>query len=175
MRAQPARKERSMSEEKVVTTEIEIARRNWMEEHERSYLRSGGAEGHIVDLTAIGGHAFTTCLLLRTVGRRSGRVRIAPLIYGDIGGEVVIVASKGGADVHPAWYVNLKSGPETAFQIGCQAYAANWREPEGAERGAIWAFMEKIYPPYTQYQRATKRTIPLVMLSPRESIEVFRQ
>jgi deazaflavin-dependent oxidoreductase (nitroreductase family) len=164
-----------MSQDKVVTTEIEIARRNWMAEHQRSYLRSGGAEGHIVDLSAIGGHAFTTTLLLRTVGRRSGQVRIAPLIYGDIGGEVVIVASKGGADVHPAWYVNLKSTPEADFQIGCQAYAATWREPHGAEREAIWAFMEKVYPPYTEYQRATQRTIPLVMLSPRKSIEVFHE
>jgi deazaflavin-dependent oxidoreductase (nitroreductase family) len=162
-----------MGQEKIVATEIETARRNWTADHQRSYLRSGGAEGHIVDLTAIGGHAFTTCLLLRTVGRRSGQARIAPLIYGDVGGEVVIVASKGGADVHPAWYVNLKSSPEVAFQIGCQAYAASWREPQGAERDAIWAFMEKIYPPYTAYQHATKRTIPLAMLSPGKSIEVF--
>ena len=164
-----------MSQDKVVTTEIEIARRNWMAEHLRSYLQSGGAAGHIVDLRAIGGHAFTTTLLLRTVGRRSKEVRLAPLIYGDIGGEVVIVASKGGADVHPAWYVNLKSSPEVGFQIGCQAYAATWREPQGAARGAIWAFMEKAYPPYTEYQRSTQRTIPLVMLSPRNSIEVFRE
>jgi deazaflavin-dependent oxidoreductase (nitroreductase family) len=163
-----------MSQDKVITTDIEIARRNWMAEHLRSYLQSGGADGHIVDLSAIGGHAFTTTLLLRTLGRRSGDVRIAPLIYGDIGGEVVIVASKGGADVHPAWYVNLKSTPEVGFQIGCQAYAANWREPQDAERAAIWAFMEKVYPPYTEYQRATRRTIPLVMLSSRKSIEVFR-
>ena len=140
-----------------------------------AYLRSGGAEGHIVDLTAIGGHSFTTTLLLQTVGRRSAQVRIAPLIYGDIGGELVIVASKGGADVHPAWYVNLKSNPEVSFQVATQAYAGVWREPQGAERDAIWAFMEKVYPPYTQYQRATRRTIPLVMLSPRNSIEVFRE
>jgi deazaflavin-dependent oxidoreductase (nitroreductase family) len=164
-----------MSQEKVVTTEIETARRNWVAEHRRCYLQSGGAEGHIVDLTAIGGHAFTTCLLLRTLGRRSGQARIAPLIYGGIGGEVVIVASKGGADVHPAWYVNLKNSPESAFQIACQAYAANWREPQGAERDAIWAFMEKVYPPYTEYQRATRRKIPLVMLSPRKSIEILRE
>jgi deazaflavin-dependent oxidoreductase (nitroreductase family) len=164
-----------MSQEKVVTTEIESTRRNWIGDHLRSYLGSGGREGHIVDLRPIGGHAFTTCLLLRTVGRRSGQARIAPLIYGDIGGEVVIVASKGGADVHPAWYVNLKGHAEVAIQIASQAYTASWREPAGAERGAIWSFMEGIYPPYTAYQQATQRTIPLVMLRTRESIEVFRE
>ena len=99
-----------MSKETVVMTEIERSRLDWMAEHLQSYLRSGGARGHIVDLRPIGGHAFTTTLLLRTVGRRSGQTRTAPLIYGSIGGEVVVVASKGGADVHPAWYLNLKGG-----------------------------------------------------------------
>jgi deazaflavin-dependent oxidoreductase (nitroreductase family) len=164
-----------MSREKVVTTEIEIARRNWMAEHLRSYLNSAGADGHIVDLRPIGGHAFTTTLLLRTTGRKSGQIRTAPLIYGDIGGEVVIVASKGGADVHPAWYLNIKGGVEVSLQIGGQAFRATWREPQGAERDVIWAFMEKIYPPYREYQTLTRRTIPIVMLAPREAIDVFRE
>ena len=54
-----------MSQGEVVTTEIERARRDWMAEHLRSYLESGGAQGHIVDLRVIGGHQFTTTLLLR--------------------------------------------------------------------------------------------------------------
>lgn len=163
-----------MSQDKVVTTEIERARRDWMAEHLRSYLASDGAEGHVVDLRVIGGHQFTTTLLLRTVGRKTGQMRIAPLIYGDIGGEVVIVASKGGADVHPSWYLNIKDSDEVAFQVATQAFRGTWREPAGSERATIWAFMEKIYPPYEEYQKATKRTIPLVMLAPRESVEVFR-
>ncbi len=162
-----------MSQDKVVVAEIEIARRNWVEEHLRTYLQSGGVRGHIEDLRVIGGHAFTTTLLLRTVGRRSGQRRTAPLIYGDIGGEIVIVASKGGADVHPAWYVNLTGSPEVSVQIASQAFRATWREPQGAERNAIWEFMEKVYPPYTQYQAATQRTIPLVMLTVGEPVEVF--
>jgi hypothetical protein len=67
-----------MSQDKVVVTDIELARRNWMAEHPRSYLQSGGAAGHIVDLSPIGGHAFTTTLLLRTIGRRSNEMRLAP-------------------------------------------------------------------------------------------------
>jgi deazaflavin-dependent oxidoreductase (nitroreductase family) len=164
-----------MSEETVVTSEIERARRDWMNEHLQSYLRSGGARGHIVDLRPIGGHAFTTTLLLRTTGRKSGQTRTAPLIYGSIGGEVVVVASKGGADVHPAWYHNLKGGTETSFQIASEAFHATWREPQGAERDAVWAFMEKAYPPYRDYQAATRRTIPLVMLTPRAPVEAFRE
>ncbi len=155
-------------------TDIEIARRDWMAEHLRSYLESGGAEGHIVDLRVIGGHAFTTHLLLKTIGRKSGETRITPLIYGDIGGEVVIVASKGGADVHPAWYLNIKSAREVDYQIGGQAFRSTWREPEGKERDEIWAFMAKVYPPYIEYQSKTLRTIPVVMFSAGTRIEIFR-
>jgi deazaflavin-dependent oxidoreductase (nitroreductase family) len=163
-----------MSQGEVVTTEIERARREWMTEHLRSYLESGGAQGHVVDLRVIGGHQFTTTLLLRTVGRKTGQARIAPLIYGDIGGELVIVASKGGADVHPAWYFNIKESDEVLFQVATQAFRGTWREPGGADRAQVWAFMEKVYPPYKDYQAATRRKIPLVMLTPREPVEIFR-
>jgi deazaflavin-dependent oxidoreductase (nitroreductase family) len=112
---------------------------------------------------------------LKTIGRKSGKARILPLIYGDTGGEVVIVASKGGADVHPAWYLNLREQKEVEFQIGGQAFRGTWREPQGAERAEIWAFMEKLYPPYVDYQKATKREIPLVVMSAGDEIPVFKE
>ena len=145
--------------------EIAKARRNWKEEHLSAYLRSAGAEGHVMDLTDIGGHKFTTNLLLKYVGRKSGKTMITPLIYGDIGGEVVIVASKGGADHHPAWYLNLKDSKELSFQIGAQAYRATWREPKGEDRKHVWDFMVGVFPPYRTYQASTAREIPLVMMS----------
>lgn len=163
-----------MSKDIVTTTEIEQARHDWVAEHARMYLESGGAKGHIVDLRVIGGHRFTPTLLLQTAGRKSGKARITPLIYGTVGGEVVIVASKGGADVHPAWYLNITDRSEISFQIATQAFRASWREPAGAERTALWAFMEKVYPPYTDYQAATARTIPLVVLKAGEEIETFK-
>lgn len=163
-----------MNKDIINTTEIERARLDWTANHLGSYLRSGGSEGHIVDVREIGGHRFTTCLLLRTAGRRSGQLRIAPLIYGDIGGEVVVVASKGGADVHPAWYLNLKSRTTVDFQVATQAFRAHWREPASGEREELWSFMENIYPPYKAYQSSTRRVIPLVILSPSDSIEMFK-
>jgi deazaflavin-dependent oxidoreductase (nitroreductase family) len=150
----------------VSSAEIAKARRNWKQEHLDRYLRSRGAEGHIMDVTDIGGHKLTTMLLLRYVGRKSGNTMITPLIYGDIGGEVVIVASKGGADHHPAWYLNVRDGKELAFQIATQAYQASWREPKGAERAKVWDFMVSVFPPYKAYQASTAREIPLVMMSP---------
>ncbi len=164
-----------MSKEPVVTPDIVARARAWIGEHLATYLDSGGAKGHIIDMSHLGGLAFMTTLLLKTVGRKSGEARISPLIYGDIGGEVVIVASKGGADVDPAWYTNLKSGTSVEIQIATQAFRARWREPQGAERQAIWNFMVKMYPPYSQYQAATSRQIPIVMLTATGAIDPFKK
>ena len=156
------------------SAEIAKARRNWKEDHLGMYLRSGGAEGHIVDVSDIGGRKLTTTLLLQVVGRKSGKTRITPLIYGDIGGEVVIVASKGGADHHPAWYLNIKDSKELRFQIATQAFRGTWREPRGAERVQVWDFMVGIFPPYKAYQASTAREIPLVMLCAEEPIDILK-
>src|SRR3546814_15457454 len=91
---------------------ISAVRRDWVGEHRRAYLRSGGVEGHIMDITAVGGRAFATHCLIKYRGRKSGKTFITPLCYADIGGEVVICGSKGGADHHPEWYLNIVASPE---------------------------------------------------------------
>ncbi|BDB42737.1 MULTISPECIES: nitroreductase/quinone reductase family protein [Mycobacterium] len=146
---------------------------DWMKEHLAIYLDSGGAQGHIVDLSAIGGRAMTTHCLVRYRGRKSGRTYIKPLIYGNVGGEVVIVASKGGADTHPEWYLNIVAGETVGVQIATQAFEATWREPEATERHDVWEYMSHLYPPYVSYQQSTSRHIPLVMLKTVRPIEVF--
>lgn len=153
---------------------IRATRNDWVSEHREKYLRSGGAEGHIEDLTAVGGHDFGTHLLLKYKGRKSGKVFITPLCYADIGGEVVICASKGGADTHPAWYLNIVGQPTVEFQIATQAFRATWREPEGAEREKIFAFMADCFPFYASYQASTSRVLPLVVMKAVESIPVFK-
>ncbi|WP_428310573.1 nitroreductase/quinone reductase family protein [Hydrocarboniphaga sp.] len=162
-----------MSNESSAT--IAAARRDWKTEHLEMYLESGGASGHIVDVHDIGGHPFTTTLLLRYRGRKSGKTIITPLIYGDIGGEVVIVGSKGGADHHPAWYLNLVETPQLDFQVATQAFRASWREAAaGAERQRVWDFMVGVFPPFASYQASTQREIPLVMMKAIEPIESFK-
>ena len=154
---------------------IREARKDWVTEHREMYLRSGGTEGHIMDITPVGGHAFTTHCLIKFKGRKSGKIFITPLIYGDIGGEVVIVGSKGGADVHPEWYLNIKDGMDIEFQIATQAFRATWREPQGAEREKIWNFMVDVFPSYANYQTSTDRQIPLVMMKATDSIPAFKE
>jgi deazaflavin-dependent oxidoreductase (nitroreductase family) len=157
------------------SAEISKVRRDWVTEHREMYLRSGGSEGHIVDITAVGGRSFATHCMIKYKGRKSGKTFITALCYGDIGGEVVIVASKGGADVHPEWYLNIVASKEIEFQVATQAFRATWREPTGAEREKVWAFMVDGFPFYANYQTSTQRLIPLVMLKAIEPIPAFKE
>ena len=147
----------------------------WVKEHRRLYLRSGGARGHIMDITGAGGYPFGTHCMIRYKGRRSGRTMINALCYGAIAGEVVICASKGGADDSPQWYHNILASETVDVQIATQAYRCTWREPEGGEREKVWAFMVDCYPFYATYQTRTARIIPLVLLKPTLAIPVFSE
>lgn len=147
---------------------------NFVDDHRALYLRSGGAAGHIVDLSHAGARGLLPTLLLKTKGRRSGRASIVPLIYGVFGDEWVVVGSKGGAPEHPAWFLNLQAEPGVAFQVATQAFAASWRLAEGEERNQVWGYMQHLYPPYADYLAAAGgRTIPLVMLAPQGEVPVF--
>ncbi len=148
---------------------------DWLEDHRRRYLSSGGSDGHIIDLSFSGGRAFSPHLLIRSIGRKTGRTFITPLFYGVIGGEVVIAASKAGADHHPSWYLNLIADDAICFQIATQAFRATWREPEGEERERIWNFMTFNNPPFAQYQATTQRLIPLVLMRAVEPIAPFTE
>jgi deazaflavin-dependent oxidoreductase (nitroreductase family) len=149
------------------------ARSDWASEHLASYLGSGGVKGHIVDVSAVGGHEVTTHCLIKYVGRNSGKAYVKALIYGNVGGELVVVASKGGADRHPEWYLNVVASPTVGVQVATQAFEATWREPEGAERDSVWRYMVDLFPPYAGYQASTARRIPLLMLKMIRPIEVF--
>ncbi len=153
---------------------IRASRADWTAQHLATYLESGGAQGHIVDLSDVGGRAFTTHCLIRYTGRKSGKHFITPLIYGNVGGEVVIVASKGGADSHPQWYLNLLTQETLDVQIATQAFEAAWREPDGDERHQVWEYMCHLFPPHIAYQQSTDRRIPVVMMNLLRPIATLR-
>jgi deazaflavin-dependent oxidoreductase (nitroreductase family) len=154
---------------------IRAARDDWAQEHLKTYLRTGGAQGHILDLTSVGGHTVTTHCLIKVVGRNSGRVYVKPLIYGNVGGEIVIVGSKGGADTDPEWYLNIRDSETVGVQIATEAFEATWREPAAEERHQVWSYMTHLFPPYLGYQSSTARHIPVVMLKPVRPTDVFTQ
>lgn len=154
---------------------ISAVRRDWVSEHREMYLKSGGAQGHIMDITAVGGRSFATHCLVKYIGRKSGKIFITPLCYADIGGELVICASKGGADHHPDWYLNIVERKDIEFQVATQAFRGTWREPQGAERKKIWDFFIDCHPFYANYQASTQRILPLVMMKALEPIPAFKE
>ena len=145
-------------------SKIEIGAPGWQDAHLEMYLRTDGAEGHIVDFSRAGGPARTPCLILKTTGRKSGEARLHPLIYGEDGGRFVIVASKGGAPQHPAWYLNLEAQPEVEIQVVDKKYRGVARTAQGDERERLFAMMAEIFPPYLAYKARTEREIPVVVI-----------
>ena len=128
----------------------------WQQEHARRYRESGGKDGHIWE--------GVTTLLLTTTGRRSGQPRTTPLIYGRDGDRYLVVASRGGAPQHPAWYENLVAKPEIEVQVMADRFEARARTASKAEKPALWAIMARIWPAYDAYQARTSREIPLVII-----------
>ena len=139
---------------------------NWIADHIRRYRASNGKDGHLWDSTVAGGKGMIPTLLLTTTGRKSGRKLELPLIYGKTAKGYVIVASKGGAPAHPAWYVNLRAQPEVEVQVAADRFEARARTASSSERAALWKQMAELYPPYNEYQARTKREIPVVVLEP---------
>jgi deazaflavin-dependent oxidoreductase (nitroreductase family) len=125
-------------------------------EHVKRYLETDGAEGHE--------WRGATVLILSTTGRRSGQERSTPLIYGTHGDDYLVVASKGGAEEHPAWYMNLSEHPEVTVQVRGDRFAARARTASADEKPELWGTMVGQWPAYNEYQQKTSREIPVVVL-----------
>jgi deazaflavin-dependent oxidoreductase (nitroreductase family) len=139
---------------------------DWIREHVALYLKDGEA-GHYWDAAHGGGKGMLTTLLLFTTGRKSGKQSILPLIYRPTGdGGYCVIASKGGAPAHPAWFLNLEANPGVQVQVVNDKFDAVARVAEGEERERLWQLMVDYYAPYTDYQAATQRQIPVVVLDP---------
>ena len=138
----------------------------WIREHLELYRRDPDA-GHLWDAALAGGEGMLTTLLLTTTGRKSGKSLTLPLIYRPSGdGGYCIIASKGGAPAHPAWFLNLSAQPRVAVQVASEKFDAVARVAEGEERQRLWQLLVDYYAPYTDYQAATEREIPVVVLDP---------
>ena len=128
-------------------------------EHVRVYRETAGARGY---------HwRGTTILLLTTTGRASGESRTTPLIHRVDGDRWVVVASKGGAPDHPAWYKNLQADPRATVEVQGDVVPVVATTAEGEERDRLWESMTEVWPAYDDYQRKTQREIPVVVLSRR--------
>ena len=105
-----------------------------------------------------------TLLLLHHVGARSGTERVAPLAYLPDGDRMLNIASKGGAPTNPDWYHNLKANPRVDVELGTETVRVDAHELAPAERAEKWAEITTRAPSFADYQKKTKRVIPVFAL-----------
>ncbi|GGO58740.1 nitroreductase [Streptomyces lasiicapitis] len=134
-----------------------ISPTGWVAEQARLYEESGGTKG-----TTIQG---APCLLLDYRGRRTGQLRRTVLIYGRDGDDYLIVASNGGADEHPLWYVNLRDEPDVRLRVGTERFEARAETLSAEDKERVWPHLVDVFGRYADYQRKTERDIPVVRLS----------
>jgi deazaflavin-dependent oxidoreductase (nitroreductase family) len=129
------------------------------QEHVERYRATDGEEGHEW-------MKGTSILLLTTTGAKTGEPRTTPLIYGRAGDAYLVVASKGGADEPPSWYVNLEKDPDVEIQVKADRMKARARTATPDEKPEMWRTMVAEWPDYDEYQQKTDREIPVVVLEP---------
>ncbi len=136
--------------------QVELSPTDWVREQTERILRQGTTDGvEIFDKPVV---------LLTMTGAKSGKKRYVPLMRVEHDGRYAIVASKGGAPDHPAWYFNVKANPALTVQDGDRVHHLTAREIEGAEREEWWQRAVEAYPPYAEYQTKTTRQIPVFVL-----------
>ncbi|HEV7525189.1 MAG TPA: nitroreductase/quinone reductase family protein [Acidimicrobiia bacterium] len=105
---------------------------------------------------------------LTTIGRKSGRARSVMLTSPvQEGSTIVVVASRGGDDQHPAWLLNLRDNPDVEVGIKGTKQKMHARIATPEERARLWPLITADHKNYADYQTKTTREIPLVMLEPR--------
>jgi deazaflavin-dependent oxidoreductase (nitroreductase family) len=138
--------------------EYEPSTQKWVRDQVDLYESSGGLEGTTLrDLPVV---------VLTTRGAKSGKIRKIPLMRVEHEGRYAVVASQGGAPVHPNWYYNLLADPSVELQDGPIRRDMVARELSGDEKKEWWRRAVAAFPPYREYQFKTRRQIPVFVLEP---------
>ena len=123
----------------------------------REYVSSNGSDIQ---------HPFADhVFLLYFKGRKSGQIRRVPLVCVEDGDDLLIVASKGGADHHPTWYLNIDADPKVWVRNKADFYEAHAQTLEGDEREAAWAKLVTAMSFFGDYETKTDRVMPVIRLS----------
>ncbi len=143
-----------------LTGEYEPSAQEWVRDQVARYEASGGTEATTLLDTGM------PVVIVTNRGVRSGRIRKTPLMRVEHDGVYAIVASQGGAPTHPSWYANVVAEPLVELQDGARKEDRTAREVHGDERTLWWERAVEAYPPYADYQQATERVIPVLVLEP---------
>ncbi|WP_168705228.1 nitroreductase family deazaflavin-dependent oxidoreductase [Gordonia paraffinivorans] len=139
-----------------MTAKAELSPEGWVREQTEKILEQGTTEGVEVMGRPI--------VLFTTTGAKSGKKRYVPLMRVEENGKYAMVASKGGAPEHPAWYYNVKANPQVTVQDGTEVKELTAREVSGEERAHWWKLAVEAFPPYAEYQTKTDREISVFVL-----------
>ncbi len=134
---------------------------SWL--HSTAYRLTGGKLG--------GQMGKNKVLILTTTGRKTGNKYNTPLFYVEDGPELGVIASAGGSDKPPAWWLNLQSNPEAQVLVNGKTIEIRAEQANSEDKSRVWAKMTERYPAYNDYQKKTEREIPVVIL---HSIERMR-
>lgn len=132
-------------------------RNDWNQKNIDEFRANAGKVG--------GPFAGKTLLLLHTVGAKSGEERVNPVAYVADGDRFVIIASKGGAPTHPDWYYNLLAHPLVTVEVGTEQFQVRAAVTSEPERTRLYNKMVEMMPGFAEYQRKTKRVIPVFTLT----------
>lgn len=122
------------------------------------YRRSGGKR--------MGSLRGMPLLLLTTIGRKTGKQRVTPVMYIRDGDNYVVTASNAGFDSHPAWFVNLQANPKVVVEVGDITQNMIAQQANAEEKSRLWPQLVKQAPFFEDYQKNTTRDIPMVILQP---------
>lgn len=128
----------------------------WVAEQAALYEESGGTKG----TTQIG----IPCLLLDYVGRRSGDWHRTVLMYGEDGEDFLVVASNGGSETHPLWYLSLLENPGVRVRVLTERFEAEARTLSPEEKARVWPGLKEVWTGWDEYQQKTERDIPVIAL-----------
>jgi deazaflavin-dependent oxidoreductase (nitroreductase family) len=114
----------------------------------------------------LGGYfAGAPILLLHTVGKRSGKTHVVPIMYLKDGDRYLVFGSKAGHDYHPHWFLNLEADHNVKAEIGDETLDMHAEEVTGPERDALYKRQVAAFPTFGEYERKTKRKIPVIALT----------
>ena len=142
-----------------ITGEYEASTTQWVADQVATYEASGGTEANTLHDTGI------PITIVTMMGAKSGKVRKIGLMRVEHGGEYALIASDGGSNKNPGWYLNLMEDPNIMIQDGPEPFDYIVREVHGTERDEWWQRAVEVYPSYNEYAGKTDRLIPVLVAS----------
>jgi F420H(2)-dependent quinone reductase len=131
----------------------------------RAFVLLGRVSNAVVRALRLRRFRGAELLFLTTIGRKSGKSRTTPLLYLADEGDWIVVASNGGADWEPGWWLNLQSGSAATVEVGGRRTPVTAAEIVGPERDRVWEVLnEKVFN-YNGYQAKVSRQIAVVRLT----------